>query len=326
MSKIIISTITFNCLKYTKLCLKYIKSTCSYPHEILVVDNGSIDGTVEWLKTQDVTLIENGKNLGYAYAHNNIYDYAWKDDPETLLILLSNDMLPLPHAIDDLIEAAETSDVPIISGETLSTPVYCSMYPEDRRFFAGGDRITVDSEGYGNWSNGRMYSLIEETADEFVASASSKLLPTLPPTTLIETGSFSPPGHRVYRKSYFDAIGYFDANFYPIYSVDFDYTMRASLTGQNVHVVQSSLCLEFWSRCIYEGSVVLRDVRRDDYYREKWGPHAAYTVGWSIPFNGSFPAHHAGYDTSQVRISSREGELERVTQLMGYAQRRIIGR
>lgn len=326
MEKIIISLVTFNCLKYTKLCIKNIK--CSYPYELLVVDNGSTDGTVEWLKEQKVSLIENGQNLGYPYAHNNIFDYAWKDErnSDTLLVLLSNDMLPLPNAIDDLINASQKSDASIISGDTIASPVYLSAHPEDRRFFRGGDRITVGAVGYTTWNAGTFYNLIEETADLFVATMITKLSATLPKTELIKTGSFFPPGHRVYRKAYFDAIGYFDANYYPVYSADLDYSMRASLTNQEVYVMPSSLCLEFWSRCLYENIAPTKDVRRDDYYRDKWGPLAKGFFGddykgWTIPFNGNPPSKFDGYDSSKVKITSREGELERIKFLMGSSFR-----
>ncbi len=320
MEKIIISLITFNCLKYTKLCLKNIK--CSFPHEILVVDNGSVDGTIEWLKTQNVTLIENGQNMGYPYAHNTIYDYAWSFGDDTLLVLLSNDMLPLPNAIDDLIKASLEHKKSIISGETIPSPVYCATYSEDRKFFAGGEDITTGAEGYTSWSSGRHYNLIEKTADEFATTMISRLTATLPKNGIINTESFFPPGHRVYRKSYFDAIGYLDVNYFPVYSADLDLSMRASLTGQKVYVVPSSICLEFWSRCIYENVAPMGDVRRDDYYREKWGPKAAgfwgpSYQGWSIPFNGSFPGKYAGYDTSKVKIDSRNGEISRIKFLMG---------
>ncbi len=320
MEKVIISFITYNCLKYTKLCLNNIK--CDYPYEVLVVDNGSIDGTVQWLKEQDVTLIENGQNLGYSYAHNTIFDYAWKDDDDALLVLLSNDMLPLPNAINDLLVMSDISKKSIISGDTIATPIYCTRFPEDRRFFLGGNNIGDGAKGYTTWSAGTYYNLIEETADEFVATMLSKIIPTLPIPELVETASFFPPGHRVYRKAYFDAIGYLDVNYYPVYSADLDYSMRASLTGQKVYVVPSSLCIEFWSRCLYENVAPTRDIRRDDYYREKWGQKAVgfwgpNYEGWSIPFNGDVPDEYVGYDSSQVKITSREGELDRIKFLMG---------
>ena len=316
--KIIIGILTFNCLKYTKICLKNIN--CSFPHEILIVDNGSTDGTIEWLKTQSVTLIEHGQNLGVPYASNTMYDYAWKDDPDNLLIVLSNDMLCLPNTVDNLIKAAQLYITPVIGGRTVPTPLYLADHPEDRVFFSGGDIISTLATGdYATWSRGECYNLIEETAEEFVKSVGSKLVV---PEFEVVPGAWFVPGHRIYRKSYFDANGYWDANFYPVYMVDNDYAMRARMTGTIAYYTQSSVLIEFWSRVLYEGSVPIVDVRREAYFSDKWGPGLAYDV-WEVPFNGEFPAKYAGYDTSQIRIGSREGELDRVKELMGAAYRDI---
>ena len=46
--------LTYNQLKYTKLCIESIrKFTYKNRYELIVVDNNSTDGTVTWLKEQD---------------------------------------------------------------------------------------------------------------------------------------------------------------------------------------------------------------------------------------------------------------------------------
>jgi len=319
--KTVISFITFNCLKYTKLCLKSLK--CSFPHEILVIDNGSTDGTVEWLKTQNVTLIENGKNLGVSYCFNTMYDYAWKDNPDNYLLVVSNDNVLLPSALDNLIKSADIAESSVLSGDAISSPIYLARYAEDRKFFSGGVKINLKMDEYHtvfitDWSHGTMYNLIEETADEFVDIMCKNLTDVLAmyPTISYNWGFFV-PGHRLYKKAYFDALGYWDANFYPVYSTDFDYATRARLLNQPCDLVFSSLSFEFWSRCLYEGVAPVKDIRRDDYYRDKWGITAHDVEDWTVPFNGNVPVKYAGYDTSKLKIDSREGELDRVRQLMG---------
>lgn len=51
--------------------LETLRTTDTGPHEIIIVDNGSNDGSLEYLKLQsDVTLIALGKNLGAPTARN----------------------------------------------------------------------------------------------------------------------------------------------------------------------------------------------------------------------------------------------------------------
>lgn len=63
--------LTFNGWEYTKQCIDSIKKKTQEPYRILVIDNGSTDGTVEELR-KDKTLfhIENSHNLGFSKGFN----------------------------------------------------------------------------------------------------------------------------------------------------------------------------------------------------------------------------------------------------------------
>ena len=64
--KLSIITLTYNKLGYTK---KYIESLYRYTEdfELIIVDNGSTDGTVEYLQSlPDVKLILNNENQGFS--------------------------------------------------------------------------------------------------------------------------------------------------------------------------------------------------------------------------------------------------------------------
>ena len=52
--------VTFNEIGFTRQCLDSIRLLTDEPYEIIVVDNGSTDGSVEYLRAMaDVRLIEN---------------------------------------------------------------------------------------------------------------------------------------------------------------------------------------------------------------------------------------------------------------------------
>lgn len=66
-----ILVLTYNAWEYTAQCLASIKSVTEVPYKILVIDNGSTDGTVEHLRADDAVYhIENTHNLGFASGFN----------------------------------------------------------------------------------------------------------------------------------------------------------------------------------------------------------------------------------------------------------------
>ncbi|MFT9495200.1 glycosyltransferase [Anaerosolibacter sp.] len=92
--------LTFNQLHYTKLCIDSIrKYTDKETYEIIVVDNHSTDGTVEWLKVQgDIQTIFNVENLGFPIGCNQGLAMAQGDN----ILLLNNDVIVTPHWLSNL--------------------------------------------------------------------------------------------------------------------------------------------------------------------------------------------------------------------------------
>lgn len=86
----------FNCLDLTKACLASLQATLprSLDHEIIFVDDGSTDGTREWLSTLAAPIrpILNDRNLGYAASNNRGAREATGD----VLGLLNSDLVLLP--------------------------------------------------------------------------------------------------------------------------------------------------------------------------------------------------------------------------------------
>ncbi len=86
--------LTYNQLKYTKLCLQSIENFTDVPYELIIVDNGSTDGTVEYLQKfkelhQNVQLIINEENRGFAGGNNQGIEAAQGD----YILFLNNDVV-----------------------------------------------------------------------------------------------------------------------------------------------------------------------------------------------------------------------------------------
>jgi glycosyltransferase involved in cell wall biosynthesis len=68
MKKVLVITITYNRLDLTKQYLGELREKADYPFEHIIVDNGSTDGTVEWLRENCYNVIRNEDNEGIVSA------------------------------------------------------------------------------------------------------------------------------------------------------------------------------------------------------------------------------------------------------------------
>ena len=83
--------LTHNKLEYTQLCINSIRDFTEVgSYEIIIVDNNSTDGTVEWLSKQpDILSIFNSENLGFPKGCNQGIEASTGDN----ILLLNNDTI-----------------------------------------------------------------------------------------------------------------------------------------------------------------------------------------------------------------------------------------
>ena len=103
--------LTFNQLRFTQECLESIQNCTPESHEIIFVDNGSTDGTVEWLNGQaacheNYHLIDNGRNLGFAKGCNQGIDAA----QGAFILLLNNDVVVTSEWLAGMLECFQGHD------------------------------------------------------------------------------------------------------------------------------------------------------------------------------------------------------------------------
>jgi GT2 family glycosyltransferase len=94
-----------NQLAYTVQCLESLRAGSVRDFEIVVFDNGSTDGTAEYLRSRgDVRVIRSDQNLGFAPAVNAALAAA----SGRLLLVLNNDVVVPKRMIERLLEVATT--------------------------------------------------------------------------------------------------------------------------------------------------------------------------------------------------------------------------
>jgi GT2 family glycosyltransferase len=95
----------FNCLPLTQAMVASLQATVpdGMDHEIILVDDGSTDGTRAWLATLSAPfrVVLNDRNLGYAAANNRGAAVARGD----VLALLNNDLVLCPGWLEPMLAA-----------------------------------------------------------------------------------------------------------------------------------------------------------------------------------------------------------------------------
>ncbi|MBO2944000.1 glycosyltransferase family 2 protein [Paenibacillus sp. F411] len=92
---------TFNGLELLRSCVEHIRTYTDTAYEIIVVDNGSRDGTCEYCLQEGLFLISLPQNLGFPAACN----YGLRAARGDSLLLLNNDVLVSPRWLSLLTQA-----------------------------------------------------------------------------------------------------------------------------------------------------------------------------------------------------------------------------
>ena len=99
--------LSWNAAEYTRLAVESIRAVTRYPHEIIVVDNGSDAPTLAVLESlaveHGVRVVYNGRNLGFGGGMNVGMAHARGD----VVVILNNDVIVTEGWLEDMIGALE---------------------------------------------------------------------------------------------------------------------------------------------------------------------------------------------------------------------------
>lgn len=131
-NKVLAVVVTYNRLNCLKRCYQGLLDQTNKHFDILIVNNGSTDGTREWLETLPDTVIQiHQENLGGAggfyagqkYGYDNNYEWIW---------MMDDDGLPDQHQLEELMKAAHETN------EAIITPIVLNVdNPEEEAFYPG---------------------------------------------------------------------------------------------------------------------------------------------------------------------------------------------
>lgn len=180
-------------------CLASLRKQSTKDFRILIVDNASSDGSIEYMKENypEIDVIALDKNYGFSKAVN----VGIQNSKTPYVILLNNDTTVDEHYVEEMIRAIEQSPrIFSVSSKMIQ------MYHPDL-IDSAGDLYTLVGWGICR-GTGRPISNYTEPDEIFTACA----------------------GAAIYRRSAFQKIGYFDENHFA-YLEDIDIGYRAKIYG-----------------------------------------------------------------------------------------------
>ena len=160
MKKVAVVILNWNGLK---LLQEFLPSVCAHTPahlaDVVVADNGSTDGSVEWLQKEypDVTIIAMHENHGYARGYN----LAINELSHQYVVLLNSDVEATPDWLTPLLDYCESHpDVGACQPKLLS-------YRDKKAFeYAGAAGGFLDKYGYP-YCRGRLFFTVENDEGQY---------------------------------------------------------------------------------------------------------------------------------------------------------------
>jgi GT2 family glycosyltransferase len=161
--KVAVVILNWNGLKFLQQFLPSVLQSAWPNLQVVVGDNGSTDGSVEYLKSRyatEVTVIQNDENYGYTGGYNRIVNQVKAD----YYILLNSDIEVTPNWIAPIIELME-SDATIAAAAPKIKAYDRKNYFEH----AGAAGGFIDKLGYP-FCRGRLFYEVEEDKGQYEQS------------------------------------------------------------------------------------------------------------------------------------------------------------
>ena len=212
-SLVSIVIVNWNGKKHLSYSLSSLKKI-NYPSfEVIVVDNGSTDGSIELVNSltrnkKIIKLIKNKKNLGFAEANN----IGFREAKGKYVLLLNNDTKVTPDFLKKLVDVMnENKKIGVVQPKI--------VFMDSKKLQAGGAFLTntgfLYHFGYGKNPDEKKYN---QPMDIFSANGSCMLV----------------------KREVIERVGLFDPDFF-CYFEETDFCWRVWLAGYKIIYVPSSV-------------------------------------------------------------------------------------
>ena len=216
--------VNWNGRKFLSECLESLRRQTYQPLTIILVDNGSTDGSVDFVKKNypEVKAIRLDRNLGFSIANN----IAIESVNSAYVALLNNDAVAHPKWIKNLVDSLEANPLAGFAASKM-------LFYDDRSIIdRAGDAYTRAGTGL---LRGRGMPADSYSEQEWVFGACA--------------------GAALYRTQMLRDIGLFDEDFFLLYE-DVDLSFRAQLKNYKCLYVPEAIVYHKASSSIVHDSAI----------------------------------------------------------------------
>ena len=202
--KVTIIIPNYNGKHFMEACMKSLMRQSFKEFEILIIDNCSIDGSLEYLAKEypEAEVISLDKNYGFSYAVN----VGIKESKTPYIVLLNNDTIVEKYFLEELV----------------------NMIEQDKKIFSVSSKMIQLHNPELIDSAGDLYTLLGWG----ICRGAGRSVRNYPNGDIIFSAC---AGAAIYRREVFDKIGLFDENHFA-YLEDIDIGYRAKINGfENIY-------------------------------------------------------------------------------------------
>lgn len=206
---VVIIILNYNKKEDTLICLESVSNLNYSPFEIILIDNGSVDGSAEKIKNifPRVHLIESKKNLGASGGRNLGIKYADENFNYEFLFFLDNDVTIRQNALSEMVQSFFSEEnIGIVS------PKCYVMNSHGIIKYAGGMQVNFITGSISDIGGGKKDEGQFEISKFISASGGLFLI----------------------SKSVVNEVGNFDEYFNPYGWEDIDFSLRVRKLGYNI--------------------------------------------------------------------------------------------
>jgi GT2 family glycosyltransferase len=248
MTALSIIIVSFNAAADLERCLESLHAAPpATPHDIVVVDNGSTDGSVETARRwPDVRVVEVGANAGFARANN----IGICESHGANILLLNNDTIVPPGTIDRLVAELDRHPEVAVVGPRL-----------------------VDAAGRAELSFGRMIGPLNELRQKRIARSGA--VDTL--TRRRQYPDWVSGACLLVRRADAEAVGGLDEQFF-MYIEDVDFCAAIRARGRRVLFTPDVEIVHLRGRSAATATTATQDAYRRsqiafyEKHRPRWAP------------------------------------------------------